>query len=85
MRSAAQRIPASLLTAEEKKKVTRSGFEPETYGLTCRTGFHPPDCSCGLDFPISLAGRHARIASGTGRFGREPHVKSLRSPLRVSC
>ena len=36
-------------------RVSLSGLEPETYGLTCRTGFHPPESSCGLDFPISRA------------------------------
>ena len=36
----------------QQKKVTRSGLEPETYGLTYRTGFRPPNC-CGLDFTIS--------------------------------
>src|SRR5713101_6305699 len=37
-------------------QVSRLGLEPRTYGLTYRTGFHPPACCrCGLDFIISLS------------------------------
>ncbi len=49
--------------------VSRLGLEPRTYGLTYRTGFHPPtQRRCGLDFIISLG----------GATGGEPLVKSLR-------
>jgi hypothetical protein len=62
----------------ENAEVSRLGLEPRTYGLTCRTGFHPPDCCrCGLDFTISLG----------GATGGEPLVKSLRIPAAagLSC
>jgi len=49
--------------------MTRSGLEPETYGLTCRTGFHPPRGVAVWTFP-----------SPSAPAGGEPHVKSLRNP-----
>lgn len=53
------------MTPHTEREVTRSGLEPETYGLTCCTGFHRP----------------VWLQSGLYHLPRgEPHVKSLRSP-----
>ena len=51
-----QKYPLALVSTKGHPfaSVSRLGLEPRTYGLTCRTGFHPPARGrCGLDFIIS--------------------------------